>query len=285
MKVNRISSSAMPILLFLAFATAPPVKGQERAAPAPAETSSLARSQGASGEPGELLQSTQTPANQTPAGQSQNGTANPQQNDKPATVHLTSRQKLKYGTYKAFVTPGAYLGPAINAFFVERRDVKALGKTGEDKFADGLSRFARAFATRSSAELLGEGVYPALFKQNPIYQPSGRHGFMSRTGYALSRTFLTSGDNGKTQPNFSRLLGDLTSASLANVYERDIVRRRDRFGRVLEYHRRVGVEPTLKYFAISTAFQAVSHVLFDEFNILAKLQKKASKKPQPDPGP
>src|SRR5882762_2528694 len=48
----------------------------------------------------------------------------------PAKITLTVRQKLKYGFDGAFLTPGAYLGPAVNAYFVERADVKALGKTG-----------------------------------------------------------------------------------------------------------------------------------------------------------
>jgi len=186
---------------------------------------------------------------------------------------MTAKEKLHYGFYETFLTPGAYLGPAVNAYFVERSDVKALGKTGEDKFADGLSRFGRAFATRASAELLGTGVFPALFKQNPIYEKSGKQGFMPRAAYAASRALVTSGDNGKTQPNFSRLLGNLTSVSMANLYERDTVERRDRFGRVAEYHRRVGVRPTLEAFAIDTAFDALTHVLFDEFNIVKKLLK------------
>ena len=191
----------------------------------------------------------------------------------PAKTTLTARQKLKYGFDGAFLAPGAYLGPAVNAYFVERADVKALGKTGEDKFADGLSRFGRAFATRATAEFLGSGAYPALFKQNPIYQPSGKHGFMRRALYGASRALITTGDNGKNQPNFSRLLGNLTSSSLANLYERDTVERRDARGRVLKFNRRVGVSPTLQSFGISTALDALTYVVFDEFAVLRKLRK------------
>jgi len=66
---------------------------------------------------------------------------------------------------------------------------------------------------------------------------------------------------------------------MANLYERDTVKRRDAFGRVQEYNRRVGARPTLESFAITTAFDALSHVLFDEFDILGKLRKKSSKTP------
>jgi len=41
------------------------------------------------------------------------------------------------------------------------------------------------------------------------------------------------------------------SSSLANLYERDTVDRRDARGRVLKFNRRVGVGPTLRVFGIS----------------------------------
>ena len=264
MTLNRISIAAILVMLISAFGTAPPARAQDSASSTIVDASGKSLGQSPSGQPAAA-----------PSGQTQSGTATPtpSPNNQPAITAMTSREKLHYGLYEAFLTPGAYVGPAVNAYFVERRDVKALGKTGEDKFADGLSRFGRAFTTRATAELLGAGVFPALFKQNPIYEKSGKQGFMPRMAYAASRALVTSGDNGKAQPNFSRLLGNLTSASMANLYERDTVKRRDRFGRVLEYNRRVGVRPTLESFAISTGFEALTHVLFDEFNIVKKILK------------
>lgn len=267
MKATRVFFLAVPVLLISFGLTALTASAQGSATTAGVESAT-----------GSLERTFAGPLNAVvPAGQTPSGTATPtptptpSPSTQPATTAMTAKEKLQYGLYQTFLTPGAYLGPAINAYFVERRDVKALGKTGEDKFADGLSRFGRAFATRSSAELLGAGVFPALFKQNPIYVRSGKQGFMARAGYAASRALVTSGDNGKTQPNFSRLLGNLTSASMANLYERDTVKRRDRFGRVAEFNRRVGVRPTLEKFAIDTAFEALTHVLFDEFNIVKKI--------------
>lgn len=184
---------------------------------------------------------------------------------------MTAKEKIQYGAYQTFLTPGSYLGPAVNAYIVERRDVKDPGKKNNDKFADGLSRFGRAFATQATGEFLGAGLYPALFKQNPIYQKSGKQGVLPRAAYAFSRAFVTTGDNGKTQPNFSRLLGHLTSASIASLYERDTVRHRDRFGRVSEFNDRVGARSTLKTFGFSVASEALSHILFDEFNVVKKI--------------
>lgn len=192
---------------------------------------------------------------------------------KQATAPLSAAQKLAYGARKAFLNPFAYLGPVFDAYFTERRDVKALGKTAGDKFADGLSRYGRSFDTNSTAALLGSGVYPVLFKQDPRYHLSGKHGFITRSAYALSRTVITRGDNGKTQFNYSGLAGNLTSAGLANLYERDLVKARDTRGRVLLFRERDGAQRTFVNFGLSTVFDAASNIAFKEFNVLDKLLK------------
>ena len=198
-----------------------------------------------------------------------------QQNTTPQQpiVPLSARQKLIFGARRAFLNPSAYAGPVFDAYFTERREVKAPGKTGGDKFADGLSRYARSFATNTTAAMFGSGFYPALFKQDPRYHPSEKHGFMPRALYAASRTVLTLGDNGKTQINFSGLGGNLTSAGLANIYERDLVKARDAHGRPISFRRRVGVGLTFKNFGISTAIDAATNIAFHEFDVVGKLIK------------
>lgn len=186
---------------------------------------------------------------------------------------MTAREKLGYGMRQAFLKPTSYLGPAIGAYFTEQREVKAPGKTGSDIFADGMSRYARSFATNTTAELLGSGVYPALFKQDPRYQKSKSHGFVARSLYAASRSVVTFGDDGSQQVNYSRLLGNLSSAALANLYERNRVRRRDLQGRPVLYERRVGVGPTFESFGLATAVDAATNIVFQEFDLIGKLRK------------
>jgi hypothetical protein len=191
----------------------------------------------------------------------------------PAATPLSARQKLNFGLRAAFLNPGSYVGPAIDAVITEHREVKAPGKTGSDNFADGMSRYARAFGNTSSAELLGSGVYPVLFKQDPRYFPSPKRDFRSRVLYGASRAVVTRGDNGKSQVNFSRLLGNLTADALANIYERNVVRSRDRFGTPVEYERRIGVGTTFEAFGIATGVEAVTDVVFKEFDLLGKVRK------------
>lgn len=102
MTANRISGAALLVMLFSAFGTAPPAKGQERASSTMAETSAPLPAQLTSSESGEVAQ-----AKPTPAGQSPSGTTSPTQTDKTAPPHLTARVKLRYGALRAFVIPGA----------------------------------------------------------------------------------------------------------------------------------------------------------------------------------
>jgi hypothetical protein len=144
---------------------------------------------------------------------------------------------------------------------------------GGDKFADGLSYYARDFATNSSMILFGSGIYPVLFKQDPRHKPSHRRGFVTRAAYAASRTLVIDSDKGEKQFNASYLLGNLTGAALANRYERDTVRARDTQGRPIAFYSLVGVGPTLATFGISTALGAVTNIAFNEFDVIGKLRK------------
>lgn len=190
-------------------------------------------------------------------------------NNTPA-VALTAGEKFHYGLRQAFYTPGAYIAPAIGAGYRRFQEADAPAKTGGDKFADYLSDYARLFGTLSTTEIFGSGIYPILFKQNPKYislketsqgSASGRARFL----YAIGRTFVTNGDNGKRQPNYSRFAGDFTGAAIANVWERNTPSKRDRFGSPTEINRRRGVAPTFSRFGLALGFDALSNVLEEFF--------------------
>lgn len=259
-EINRSNFRLTLFILFLLTAAVVPIAAQERKHTSLPETKAANAS-----ETGSLSSSD---AQTTPATVPQTATKNGNSN---LSSPLKPSAKLSLGLREAFLNPGGYVGPAFAAFFTERRNVKAPGKTGGDNFADGLSFYARYFAERASAQVLGVGVYPALFKQDPRYYPSPKRTTGARLIYALSRVMLTRGDNGRTQFNFSRVAGNLTSAALANLYERDTVASRDRFGNPLTYHRHTGVGPTFADFAQTTAFDALGYAAFDEFDLLGKV--------------
>ena len=58
-------------------------------------------------------------------------------------------------------------------------------------------------------------VYPSILHQDPRFYYSDKGGTMRRTGYAVSRIFVTRSDSGKKEFNFSEILGSATAASIS----------------------------------------------------------------------
>jgi hypothetical protein len=79
-------------------------------------------------------------------------------------------------------------------------------------------RFGASYAGGVSDILIGGAILPSLLHQDPRYFYSGVGTKKQRVAHALRAIFLTHGDNGKIQFNYSGLGGDMASAALANTY-------------------------------------------------------------------
>ena len=79
-------------------------------------------------------------------------------------------------------------------------------------------RFAANYANSFTDIMIGGAVLPSLLHQDPRYYYQGTGTKTSRTVHALSSWFIAKGDNGRSQPNYSMLGGDLASAALSNLY-------------------------------------------------------------------
>jgi hypothetical protein len=66
--------------------------------------------------------------------------------------------------------------------------------------------------------MLGGAILPSLLRQDPRYYYKGTGTNKSRALHALSTPFICRGDNGKFQPNYSSIGGDLGSSALSNLY-------------------------------------------------------------------
>jgi hypothetical protein len=66
-----------------------------------------------------------------------------------------------------------------------------------------------------------EAIYPSLLHQDPRYFQRGTGTGWSRLSYAVGQIFLTHGDSGKTQVNFSELIGNSTAVAISNAYYSD----------------------------------------------------------------
>jgi hypothetical protein len=78
-----------------------------------------------------------------------------------------------------------------------------VGAVGADGFAD---------------ILIGGAILPSLLHQDPRYYYQGTGTIKSRVLHAISNPFICKGDNGRLQPNFSTIGGDVATAALSNLY-------------------------------------------------------------------
>lgn len=62
-------------------------------------------------------------------------------------------------------------------------------------------RYGADYADEFSSRMFSSAIYPSIFRQDPRYFYKGSGSKRSRFFYAISRAFITRGDNGREQPN------------------------------------------------------------------------------------
>jgi hypothetical protein len=76
-------------------------------------------------------------------------------------------------------------------------------------------RFGASFADGTIENYMTGAILPSLLRQDPRFFQSSQGGFWRRTGYAVSRTFVTRTDSGHQQFNFSEVFGSAASAAIS----------------------------------------------------------------------
>ena len=79
-------------------------------------------------------------------------------------------------------------------------------------------RYGAAYTNGFTDIMIGGAILPSLLHQDPRYFYQGTGTTRSRTLHAVSSAFVCRGDNGKPQPNYSTIGGDLASAAISNAY-------------------------------------------------------------------
>jgi hypothetical protein len=79
-------------------------------------------------------------------------------------------------------------------------------------------RFGATAADGFTDIMIGGAILPSLLHQDPRYFYQGTGTTKSRIRHAMLSPFVSKGDNGKWQPNYSSLGGDLASSAIANIY-------------------------------------------------------------------
>jgi len=147
----------------------------------------------------------------------------PQLRKKVATAPMTVGEKFNFFVKGAFYPPGPYIQPLFTSSINELFDNDEGKKdTVGNYVADTLSRAARSFAFSVTSKFLEDFTLASAFRQDPRYHRAGsRQSTSARIKYAVSRVFVTRGNNGNDQFNASFLLGGAMTAAISNVWERE----------------------------------------------------------------
>jgi hypothetical protein len=92
-------------------------------------------------------------------------------------------------------------------------------------FGEGVAGYSRRLGAAYGDFVIGnymtEGIYPSILHQDPRYFRRGTGTGMSRFFYSAGQIFITHGDSGKTQFNYSEVLGNSTAVAIGLSYYRD----------------------------------------------------------------
>jgi len=79
-------------------------------------------------------------------------------------------------------------------------------------------RYGAAYTNGFTDIMIGGAILPSVLHQDPRYFYQGTGTTKSRILHAVSSPFVCRGDNGRPQPNYSTIGGDLASAAISNAY-------------------------------------------------------------------
>ena len=123
--------------------------------------------------------------------------------------------KLKFQlAFKALTDPATIAGFGFNAAIYQMSGYPGY-REGTAGYAE---RLGATFAGGYTNILVGDAILPSLLHQDPRYFYQGTGTKKSRLLHALSTPFLTRGDNGRREINYSNIGGDLASGAIANAY-------------------------------------------------------------------
>jgi Carboxypeptidase regulatory-like domain len=132
----------------------------------------------------------------------------------PHPEPLTSKQKFALA-WKTSVDPVSFALIGVIAGIQQSQN----SFSGYGQGAEGYGkRYGASYADFVSGTFIGSAILPSLLKQDPRYFYKGTGTKKSRVLYALAFSVACKGDNGKWQPNYSSILGNLAAGGISNLY-------------------------------------------------------------------
>lgn len=129
------------------------------------------------------------------------------------SVPLTSKLKFQLAM-KALVDPVTIAGFGFNAAIYQMAGYPGY-REGTKGYAE---RLGATFVGGYTNVMIGDALLPSLLHQDPRYFYQGTGTTKSRLLHAILSPFVTRGDDGRREINFSNIGGDLASGAIANAY-------------------------------------------------------------------
>jgi hypothetical protein len=118
-------------------------------------------------------------------------------------------------------------------------------------------RIGTAYADQAIGNMMTEGIFPSMLREDPRYFRRGYGTVWSRTWYAATRVLITRTDAGGKRFNYSEWLGNATGTAISNLYYPDT---RDAGDNVEKLTEQVGIDAVSQ--VLKEFWPDVKHKLF-----------------------
>ncbi|HXW57129.1 MAG TPA: carboxypeptidase-like regulatory domain-containing protein [Candidatus Cybelea sp.] len=132
----------------------------------------------------------------------------------PNAAPLNSKQKFQLA-WRSLIDPFTF-GVTAAVAGIQQADDQF---NGYGQGAQGYAkRFGAAFTDQITGTFIAGAILPSVFKQDPRYFFKGKGTVRLRIWYALANAVICKGDNGRWQPNYSNVFGNLAAGGISNLY-------------------------------------------------------------------
>jgi hypothetical protein len=132
----------------------------------------------------------------------------------PHPAPLTAKQKFALA-WKTTVDPVSFALIGVIAGIQQSQNQFSGYGQGTEGYG---KRYGASYANFVSGTFIGAAILPSLLKQDPRYFYKGTGSKRSRILYAIATSVICKGDNGRWQPNYSSIGGNLAAGAISNFY-------------------------------------------------------------------
>lgn len=130
---------------------------------------------------------------------------------------ITPKQKITIALKDSFDYPLVAVGAAYAGLYQLENSHPQFGQG----FEGYMRRFGTSYCNQVVGNMMTEGVLPILLHEDPRYFRMGQGAKWHRTGYALTRIFVTHTDSGRQIFNFAEVGGNAIAAGVGLAYYSD----------------------------------------------------------------